>query len=229
MSALDATSHFWVAGAPFFSSTLLVVPNSDEPADGRTTTVLDLFDVEGVKANSVELEFPSREVGVIELEPFVAGLKVEGGVHHGHLLVSSPAGTRHLMRLGLPMGVSVLRDPFVIRSRESLFLPLVLGGRREHLMALVNTTGDTAQVTVRLFYGNRSPEWNVTVPPSGVRLVPLEEELLAGSEEKGWEKGSVQGYLRFTPKHSSAVTCTVVERVVGETVDLDSYRCLVSW
>jgi hypothetical protein len=210
-------------------STLLVVPSPEEPTDGRTVTVLDLFDVEGMKVNSVEVEFPSQEVGVVELEPFIAGLKVEGGVHHGHLVVNSPPGTRHLMRFGLPTGAAVLRDPFLVRARESLFLPIGLGARREHLLALVNAGGDSAQVTIRLFFANRSPEWTVSVPASGVRLVPLEDELLAGSEEKGWEKGSVQGYLRFTPKHQSTVTCTVVERHVGETVDQDVYRCLVSW
>jgi len=229
MSTFEATSHFWVATAPYFSPTLLVVPGQDEPTDGRTSTVLDVFDPEGIKVNSVEVEFPSAETGVIELEPFIAGLKIEGGIQHGHLMVSSPSGSRHMMRLGLPSGAAVLHDPFLVRSRESLFLPVSLGARREHLVSIVNAGGETAQVTVRLFFANRSPEWNVVVPPSGVRLVALEDELLSGSEEKGWEKGAVQAYLRFTPKHQSTVTCTVVERSVGETVEHDTYRCLVSW
>lgn len=75
MSITEVTSHFWVARPPFFSSTLLL---ACEEGEGRVTTTLTLFDVEGVQINEVEVEFPAGEVGIVELEPFSAALKMQG-------------------------------------------------------------------------------------------------------------------------------------------------------
>jgi hypothetical protein len=229
MGVGDVTSHFWVAGAPFFSTTLLVVPALGDDGDVRTVTTLEFFDVDGVKTNSVEVEFPSEEVGIIELEPFAANLKMEGGVQHGHVAISSPSGTKHLCRLSIGQNACMLPEPLLLRARESCFLPVVLASRREHMLVMVNAGLETAQISARLFYGHRSPEWNLTVPPNGAKLVPMEDELLSSADEKGWDKGTVQGYLRLSSRHQAAITCFMIERMAGEAVDQDVYRCLTSW
>jgi hypothetical protein len=244
MTGPDVVSHFWVAGKPFFSSTIFVAPCSVVPPSSATeppsalteehlkvkpcATTLDFFDADGAKTNTVEIEFPADEVGLIELEPFMAGIKVEGGVQHSHLAITSPAGTRHLCRLSNGVGVALVQDPLMVRSRESSFIPLVLSAQKEQMLAFVNAGGESAQVSCRLFYGNRSPEWNFVVAPFGAKLVSIQEELLASQDDRSWEKGSTQAYVRITARHQACISCLIVERVPGESFETDQYRCLVA-
>jgi hypothetical protein len=229
MSASDVTSHFWIAGEPFFSTTLLVAPGDGLGHEGRSTSLLEIYDVDGVRVNSVEVEFPADQVGVIELEPFIGSLKMQGGVRHGHLAITSPAHSRHVCRHALQQHVSLSRSPTVVRSRESCFIPLIVGGQREHLVALVNAGLETAQVTLRMFYGNRSPEWNLTLAPNGCKVLALEGELLADADDKAWEKGPLQSYIRLSARHQTLFTCQVFERIPGEAPEHDIFRCVTSW
>jgi hypothetical protein len=229
MSSVDVTSHFWVASSPSLSSTLFVVPGDLEVSDGRSLTVLELYDVDGVKVNSVEVEFPSSEVGVVELEPFATGLKVQGGIAHGHLAVTSLSGSRHVVRQSMKEQTSIFSDPTVIRSRESCFAPLTLSARREHIVALVNASVEEAELTVRLFYGSRSPEWSVVVTGNGSKLISLEEDLLYTADDRVWEKSQLQSYIRVTSKGSAQIACQVLERVCGDSPDQDLYRTVTTW
>lgn len=229
MSSVDVTSHFWVASSPSLSSTLFVVPGDIEVSEGRSLTVLELYDVDGVKVNSVEVEFPSAEVGVVEIEPFVTGLKVQAGIAHGHLAVTSLAGSRHVVRQAMKGQVSIFSDPTVIRSRESCFAPLTLSSRREHIVALVNASSEEAELTLRLFYGSRSPEWSVVVPGHGSKLISLEEDLLYTVDDRVWEKSQLQSYIRVTSKGTAQIVCQVLERVCGDTPEQDLLRTITTW
>jgi hypothetical protein len=236
MRASDVTSHFWIAGEPFFSSTILVAPGSGRAAgdevrvaNGPVTTSFDVFDIDGVRVNSVEVEFPSDQVGVVELEPFIAGLKIQNGIRYGHLAITSPPYTKHMCRYSLHEHVALIGDPLIVRSRESCFIPLVIGGRRDHLVGFVNTGMESAQISVRLFYANRSPEWNLTIPPQGSKVISLENDLLADADDKAWEKGAMQAYVRLSSRHQTNFTCQVFERVPGETAESDLFRCVTSW
>ena len=229
MSIVETTSHFWVAAPPLFSTTLFVGTSSDVEQKSQARSVIEIFDVEGTKVNTVEVEFPAGEVGVIEMEPFVAGLKMQGGVAHGHLSISSPLGTRHLCRQSIGGNVALYQDPVPVRQKESSFVPVVVGGRREHMVALVNHGAEEGQIACRLFYGNRSPEWTVTVPGNGSRLLFLEGDFLATSDDRVWEKGAVQAYVRFSGKQTSPIAAHIIERSMAESPEHDSYRCLVSW
>jgi hypothetical protein len=229
MSSADVTSHFWVASSPTLSSTLFVIPGDLEVSQGRSLTVLDLYDVDGAKVNSVEVEFPSSEVGIVELEPFCAGLKVQGGIAHGHLCVTSLAGSRHVVRQSVKGQVAIYGDPTVLRSRESCFVPLALGAKREHLVVLVNAGADQAELTLRLFYGSRSPEWSIVVPGNASKMLALEEELLYTADDRVWEKSQLQAYVRVTAKGGAQVTCQVLERVLADSPDQESFRSITSW
>jgi len=229
MNESSVTSHFWVANPPFSTSTLLVATDELSQTTGRVATRMELFDCDGSKVNEATVEFPAGEVGVIEIEPYTQSLKEQGGVAHGHLAISSPAGTRHLCRQSLGGCVSVLPDPAVTKGRENAFTPLILGSRREHLVVIVNTTAEPTQVGVRLYYGNRAPEWNVDVPGNASRLISLESELLSTSDDASWEKGAVQAYIRIAPRLQGAVTCHLVERIPGETPEQATHRCLAVW
>ncbi len=244
MTGPDVTSHFWIAGKPFFTSTVFVAPppfvvpslateiRASAALDLREvkscSTTLDFFDADGAKTNTVEIAFPANEVGILELEPYMAGIKVEAGVQHSHLSITSPAGTRHLCRLSNGIGVALVQDPLMVRSRESSFIPLVLSAQKEQMLAFVNAGGESAQISCRLFYGNRSPEWNFAIAPFGAKLVSVQEELLASQDDRSWEKGNTQAYVRVTARHQACISCLIVERVPGESIEADQYRCLVS-
>jgi hypothetical protein len=229
MSVVETTSHFWVAAPPLYSSTLLVAAGSDVGAGGRIKTDLEIFDLDGTQVNSVQVEFPAGEVGIIELEPYTSALKMQGGVAHGHVKVTSPVGTRHLCRQMIGSSVALYQDPAHINYRESAFLPLIVGGRREHMLVLVNSGEEESQVACRLFYGNRSPEWALAVPGNGSRIISVENDLLATTDDRAWEKGALQSYLRLTGRHQSPIAGHIIERTLGESPDQDSYRCLTSW
>jgi hypothetical protein len=229
MSAVETTSHFWVAAPPLYSSTLLVASGGDASGQVRTKTQVEIFDMDGTQVNSVEVEFPSAEVGFIELEPFTAALKMQGGVAHGHLKVTSPEGARHIFRQTIGSSVVLYQDPVPVASREHSFIPVVIGGRREHMVVLVNGGEEEGQIACRLFYGNRSPEWTLTVPGNGSRVLSLENELLASADQKVWEKGALQAYIRLSGKHQSPIAGHIIERTLGESPEQDLYRCLLSW
>jgi hypothetical protein len=229
MSAVETTSHFWVAAPPLYSSTLLVAPGTDPSGQGRAKVRLEIFDMDGAQVNSVEVEFPSSEVGFVELEPFTAALKMQGGVAHGHLKVTSSEGTRHIVRQSIGSSVVLYQDPVPVAPRENSFIPVVIGGRREHMVVLVNGGEQEGQIACRLFYGNRSPEWTLTVPGNGSRVLSLENELIASADQKAWEKGALQAYVRLSGKHQSPITGHIIERTLGESPEQDLYRCLLSW
>ncbi len=188
----------------------------------------DLFDLEGVFIQSFKVEFPESDVGVIELEPFISPLKLVLGFPQGHLVVKSRSDTRHLVRQAIGQSAEVVTPPRVISGREMAFVPLVLGPRRNHIVVIVNTLSEAAQVNIRLMYGERSPEWSVDIPASGCRAIPLELELLSGFDDTSWQRGVVQGYLRLSPRGNSAVSCQVVEQLPGEDGSQELIRTLVS-
>lgn len=229
MSVGDVTSHFWVGGAPFFSSSLLVSGGARKSNEETLVAACRLFDVDGAPVNSFQVEFPGREAGLIELEPFMTGLKMQGGIAQGHLVVSSPAGTRHFCRQQSGRCPQMLSAPTLIGGREHSFIPLVLGAAREHLLLFVNASTEVSQVTVRLFYGSRSPEWTVSIPAYGCSAVSLEDELLRSFNDSSWQKGAVQGYVRLSPRPQSSVACQILERIPGETAEFEEFRCLQSW
>lgn len=229
MTESEITSHFWVAGPPFFSSTILVASDSSGGVGDTLEATCHLFDVEGAPIQRFSVEFPEREVGIIEVEPFMAGLKMQSGITQGHLVVQSRAGTKHFCRQQVGQHADIIAAPRELRSREMAFMPLLLGGRREHLLVALNAGKDDAQVVVRLLYGTRSPEWTVQVPSNGCRTVSVEHELLSTFDDSSWQKGVMQGYLRVSPRSHSGVVCQMIERLPGEAQEQESFRSIASW
>jgi hypothetical protein len=228
MRIKDTVSHFWIAAHPYFATQILAVPPcapNEEPA--KTEQVeCNIYDVDGVKVNTVSVEFPGSTVGVVELEPFISGLKLESGLQHGHVEVTSRGGTRHMCRITSSNGAMQCTEPVLLRSRDSSFIPVTLSAQREQMVVVVNAGSEVAQVTCRLFYGSRSPEWNLVIPPHGSKLVSLHDDLLVTQDDRSWEKGSVQSYIRMNSRYQGPVSCFAVERVPGETFSQDSYRTL---
>lgn len=228
MSESESISHFWVAGPPFCFSTILVASGTSASPSERLCTKCDLFDTDGTLLQSFQVESPADEVGVIELEPFMGGLKMQSGILQGHVIVHSHHGVRHICRQQIGGHVDLIGTPREIKSREMSFIPLLLGGGREHLLAFVNTGTDEAQVVARLLYGNRSPEWTLEIPGNGCRVVSLEHELLATFDDSSWRRSVMQGYVRISPRLQSSVVCQMIEKTPMETKGQELYRCMSS-
>lgn len=229
MQESEVVSNFWVAGPPFFSSTLLIASGAVGESGATVHVTGEVRDVDGVLAQTFEVDFPEKETGVMELEPFLCNLKMQVGIPQGHLVVRSKPGTRHFLRLQMEDQVNVIKAPTPIKSREMTFMPLLLGVRREHLVTLVNVGDQVGQVVVRLLYGARSPEWTLHVPARGTRVVSLEHELLASFDDISWQKGVVQGYLRVSPRAQTEIICQMLERSPGEYEDSESFRAVTTW
>ena len=262
MRSKEIVSHFWVAGQPYFATTLLIAPpggvgalnTSTQQNQNGTETIAEgemsstserasnslregmpeiretvdcvLYDMDGTQVNTLSVEFPANTVGVIELEPFISAMKIESGFQYGHVQVASRAGTRHHCRVTSANGAMSLSEPLALRSRDMTFLPLLLSTHREQLLVFVNGGTEVAQVNTRLFYGSRSPEWNIVIPPNGSKVVSLHDDLLASQDDRSWERAPQQSYVRFTSRYQGPVSCFAVERVPGETLSQDVYRTL---
>ena len=231
----DTVSHFWVSRSSFCFSTFLVAADSCGNLDQMVVVKLSLYDAHGTFIEEFVVQFPECEVGLIELEPFLTGLKTQGGVAHGHLIVRSREGTRHFCRQQLGPQVDMVTTPRVLKSREMAFIPFLLGSQREHLIVIINTEPDVSQFVVRLMYGNRAPEWTMSVPALGSRIISLQHELLATFEDVSWQRGVSQGYLRVSPRAQSSIVCQMIEqlpvdaRIHGEASERINYRTLLSW
>lgn len=223
------TSHFWVSSSECFSSMLMIV--AEECASVSSNTVanharvsLEIFDVDGLPVQKLEVEYPRAEVGLIELEPFLTPLKMRGGLAHGHLVVRTDNGLRHFCRQRMGEQSELLASSRLRRGREMSFLPLLLGAQREHLLVLLNGAESDAQINLRLMYGTRSPEWTVDVPPNGTRVVALEHELLSSFDDSSWRKGIAQGYLRFSPRGNGVIGASLIERVSADEGQQEWFR-----
>lgn len=208
--ALDGVvSHFWVATFPFFETTLFVAPPLVETTGGAT--VLSLFDADGGLVNKVSLEVEPGRVGVLELEQFLGECKLESGFRHGHLEVSSPAGTRHLCRLHSRAGAVAYPEATLLTSHRSMFAPVSFGAGLDSVVCLVNRSDVAGVVKVRLILGKRTPECFVEVPPHGARLVSLTAEF--GTVSGGALGEAVPGYLRISTKGDPTFGVQILSRV----------------
>ena len=224
MEATGITSHFWIASSECFSSALLVVAEDVGERTSRALVSCSVCDVDGVPVQEFQVEYPAREVGVIELQPFLSALKMRDGLAHGHLIVRTNEGFRHFCRYQLGEQSALVPTPRLNRGREMSFMPLLLGSHREHLLVLVNDSEAESQVVLRIMYGTRSPEWTVQIPPNGSRMVSIEKELLPTFDDSSWKKGVVQGYLRVSPRGSGAISSAIIERVESIEGDNEMYR-----
>jgi hypothetical protein len=246
MRSKDLVSHFWVAGQPYFSTTLLIAPpvsspspsisgeteegqsadKEPQPSEDREVVECVLYDMDGTQVNTVSVEFPAHSIGVVQLEPFISAMKIESGFQYGHVQVTSRIGSRHHCRVTTSNGAMQFSEPLALRSRDMSFLPLLLSPHREQMLVFVNAGTEVGQVNTRLFYGSRSPEWNIVVPPNGSKVVSLHDDLLASQDDRSWEKSPQQSYLRFTSRYQGPVSCFAIERVPGESLSQDIYRTL---
>jgi hypothetical protein len=203
------TTHLWVCAYPFFDSTLFVVPPLEVP-ESAAESVVTVYDADGEIANELSLAFPTREIGMLELETLMGGCKLEAGLKHGHALVQSPAGYAHLCRLHTREGAAILGAPSQLSAAHSTFFPLTFDEGRAYFIALVNQNRTHASVKCRLFSAKRSPETLISVPPLGSRIIHIETEF---PDYAGGDSGKqLQAYVRLSTKSEGVLGAQLIER-----------------
>lgn len=213
----EVVSYFWISTFPFFETTLFVAapfPSSGEGLDVRSPpSRVQLFDADGGLVNELALEVEPGRVGVIELDQFLGGCKLESGLRHGQMRVASPAGTRHLCRLHGRTGASFQEGASRVTGQRSVFSPVVLATNLDNIICLVNRESRPAIARVRLLVGNRNPEAFIEVPADGARLVSVAAEFGEFVPAAGVE--AVQGYVRLSSKGEADLGVQVLQRAIA--------------
>lgn len=214
-------SHYWISTYPFFAHSLLVVPppHHSSESDSGFTTSLTLYDADGMLANQLTIQRDRAQITNVELDPLMGGCKIESGLKHGHLLVSSPPGFTHICRVLGPQGNTLITPGTPLSRDLSSFMPLTFSAERTHLLALINTSDQLAQVRCRLYCGKRTPESSTEVPARGMRLLSVQAEFSDFAVVEGAKR--VNAYARLTTGSERPLFVQMIERY--ELVE-DAYR-----
>lgn len=207
-SADTVVSHFWVGSSPFFETTLFITPpfKSSETQSSK----IELYDADGTLVNELEASFPEGEVGVFELSQVLSRCKLESGLRHGHLIVTSKKGSNHRCRIFTKEGASFLGQPSHVSDNQGTFFPVTFSEDRSSLLAVVNHKADPISIKLRLFCGQRAPDTYCIVPGYASRLFGVEEEFSDVVADLG--DRSLQGYLRLGAKREASYGVQLIER-----------------
>ena len=207
----ELVSHFWVSAYPYFDSSLISVQSIDSANSDRAQIRLDFLDADGRPFNEVSLSYDQRETGILELEPFMSGCKLESGMKHAHLVVRSPKNVRHQLRIHTREAVSFLGALAPLNRVAVPCLPIWFSERRSNFLSVINQSEIVAQVKCRLFFGSRSPELVINIPPLGIRLIHLESQF---PEISAKERG-VQAYARLVTLNEASCGVQFLECAEG--------------
>lgn len=213
--------HFWIASYPFFETSLCVTPALKIVSDNELQSInqtcrseIDIYDCDGDHVNSLSLQFPDSEVGLIEMDPFLGACKLESGLKHAHIVVRSQApGVSHQCRLVSNDHATIVGPTFSIFPVMPTFFPVTFEDSKSHLVVIVNYGAEPAAVRCRLFFGSRTPEIVVNIPGNGSRVLGIEGEF-ADCSSKAQDR-SIQAYVRLTTRSDQGLGCQLIERSDG--------------
>ncbi len=208
------SSHLWVAAYPFVDTTLFMVPANPVMSPPEPVTA-ELYDADGNLANELAFEYPRGHAGVVELETVMGDCKLEGGFRHGHLVLRTPVGVSHYLRMNSREGAALIGEPVALGPERSGFFPLTIDDGRNYYVALVNHTKTPATVKCRLFCAKRSPEAMFTVPALGSRLLSLATQFAEYAELESGKQ--LQAYIRLSTKSDTTVGVQLIERLEGKS------------
>lgn len=207
----EVVSHFWAASYPFFETTLFVTPSLASLPTAPTR--IRLYDADGEVVNDLSVEVEPGRVGVFELEQFLGGCKLEGGLKHAHIEVNSPAGTRHLCRMHARSGVSLHAEATELSHLRSVFFPLSFARGVDSVVCFVNYSTEPATAKLRLFVGSRNPEMFVEIPGRGARVVSVAADF--GEFVGGGEADLGPGYVRLSTKGDARLGVHLIQRLAA--------------
>jgi hypothetical protein len=242
-------THFWVCTYPYFDCSLFVMPplfsgesvakvgssslnRGSSAVPSAAISSITVYDPDGQIINSVRFSTKDNSVGLIELGPLFGACKMQSGMKFGQVVVRSPKGFSHRLRMmNTVCGVVLSEGKRIICSEKLSGLqrpggthgaagslsgiglvnfPINLGKGRQSLVTLINRGAEDAVVRCRLALGKRSPEVDCRIPAYGARVLHLESVfslLVSIPTEK-----TVQSYLRLSIKQGEAVGAQIIER-----------------
>ncbi|MDC0358234.1 hypothetical protein OAO01_05400 [Oligoflexia bacterium] len=213
----EVRSHFWVCSFPFFETTLFILPPVCSEESSCTSTfesLVSFFDADGSLINEVSVVVPKAEIGVLEVDQCMGSCKLEGGLKHGHIVVTSAPGSKHFCRMHTGEGAALLGEPTVLQKEQSNFFPLTFSEEKSSFLCVVNHGEEEAHLKCRLFLGKRTPDFSCSVPAFGSRVFNVESEF---SEYTDISEGQlIQAYLRLSSRGSQPVGVLLVERTDNE-------------
>lgn len=204
-------SRFWVSTFPHFETTLFILPprlaEPDETADNSSQVTI--YDSDGEVINELNVS-RSDQCNVLELDQFLGACKLESGLKHGQVELSSPAGTRHFCRIHGGESASFLGEPVSMSKGQSCFFPLLLNENKSSFLCIVNHESSELRAKCRLFYAKRNPEIDCIVPPNGSRVYSIESEF---SDYFDLKEGKLQqAYLRISSRSEGVFGAQLMER-----------------
>lgn len=222
--------NFWVASGPFFDSTIFLTPpdylsvienKSDiskfSELPETYTSLIKFYDPDGSLVNEVECNFPSSQVGILELGPLMESCKYEAGIKHAQISVYSVNAIKAICRIFARQSATFMGELRAIDTMNRAFFPIAIGEGRTSLVAICNFSKESNAVRLKLFVGKRSPEILVQVPAGGTRLVSLEAEF---GEYIDRSPALQRGYIRASAKNDLPGGIQLLERI--ETSQEDS-------
>jgi len=205
------TTHFWVSTYPFFQTSLHILAEEEEKP-----TSVTLYDPDGREINQLSILYPPFSVGTIEMDEMMGACKLESGLKHAHLVVTTPRNHSCMCRLNGYNTSVILGRCAAITSEYPGFLPIHLSESRTPLIALVNQTPLDTNVRCKLFTGTRALEVIRNVPGNGVRLISLKGDFKDLVESI---KLPTFGYLKLIVRETDAsIGVQLVEQSKEEKV-----------
>lgn len=162
--------QFWFSNSLFPALKLMVVPSSAE-SDGICG--VKFYDPDGRLINEAEIGAPPGVVTQFELLPFLGGLSLESGMHHGQLDVVSHHST--YLHAASDTRAAII-SPIDIKSQGVMSMFPVKLGADEYCVTAANFSEIETVVKAKLIIGNRSPEISLTIPPRGTRIFSIQSE-----------------------------------------------------
>ena len=185
-------SDFWVGSAPFFESTLFVLPSPDvadptaeqgeESPFSNKTRVL-FFDFAGNRVNQIEVCFLKGEIGVLPLDTFLESCSLTAGFRQGRIVVQSEIPCKHLIALKYGSSEVILAPATVVSGDLGGFVPVLLGDNRSSVLYLLNQSEAHSPIRCRFFMGSRTPEIEVNLAPLSVSPLLIDGQGVHGITE----------------------------------------------
>jgi hypothetical protein len=185
---------YWAATYPFFEGNLTFVQDS---VQSEGVALVHAFDADGAELYFQYVRVPSGDRVRLPLDEILQGGRIEGGMRHGLLLVTTQATVGTHLSLSTPEGEFFSMGQLsTISARGPFFLPLI--GSREQIpfLALSNLEPIAGNARVKLVTQEGEQEEIVPLPARGSRVLSIYDTFRL-------EEGD-RGYLRLTVKVNDA-------------------------
>lgn len=222
MNEGEQVLHLWVCCAPFFETTLLVIPGGGSPTGlskpeasppAPSFFTFRMFDSDGLLFNEAQAQFPVGKVSIVELDPLMAACKFESGLKHAHLEVHCPVEAQCICRVHSGEGACIMGKPVELSNTRRSFFPVTFAQERFTFLSLINHGEVEASVRGRFFCGNRSPEALWAIAPHGSRLVGITSEFAEYVDVTGGQQ--LQAYIRLSLRGDYTVGAQLIDRSLG--------------